>query len=579
MLRQVRGAFLAVGIFSFFLNLLYLVSPLYMLQIYDRVLTSGQRPTLLYLTIIAAVALLVLGILEALRGMLLTRIGAWTNQALSGDLVSASVRATLAGREQGAQALRDLNQVQSFIGTPSINPFFDAPWVPVFVACVWILHPWLGVLALVSAIVLFLLAFLNDRLTRKGLGEAGRLRNRSQLDAERAIRNSEVVQAMAMMPAILRRWEQGNKASQDANSTAMERAAAITGLSRFLRLGVQVGILGLGALLVLQGELTAGGMIAASILLGRALAPVEMSISSWRAFVGAVDAYGRLRQLLGNFGQRSEPMPLPTPQGRIDVQDVTYRPPGSATLTLNRVRFDLSPGEVLAVIGPSAAGKSTLCRILCGVLEPLGGNVRLDGADLRSWPSGQLGAAIGYLPQDVELFAGTVRQNIARMTDGDPEAVVAAAKNADVHELILQLSDGYDTEIGPGGSVLSAGQRQRIGLARALYGDPKIVILDEPNANLDQEGEAALTEAIAGMKARGATVILVAHRTPMLVHVDKILLLARGAVEMFDTRDKVLAELKARRDRQVEEAARQRRAALGEGSGDNDASPQQGAGQ
>ncbi len=542
-----RRAFVVVGVFSFFLNLLYLVSPIYMLQVYDRVLGSGRTETLFYLTIIALAALVVFGILEALRTAVLSRVGTWLHSSVGDVALGASMRSALAQKPVGAQGLRDLQQVQTFLGGNAINPFFDAPWTPIFVVIIWMLHPALGVMALASAVALFLIALLNEAITRAPLREAAGSANQAFRDAERVLSHSETVQAMGMLPEVARRWRRLSVSAQDKVAEAAERGGWVSGLSRFVRLAVQVGILGLGALFVLRGELTAGGMIAGSILLGRALAPVEQSINAWRNFVGARLAHQRLNTLLKDNPEPSEGMTLPPPTGALTVENLFVRVPNSEALILKGVQVDLAPGEALAVVGPSAAGKSTLCRAIVGVVEPVRGCVRLDGADVLQWPRSQFGAAVGYLPQTVELFAGTIRENIARLAEGDPEAVVRAAQLADVHEMILQLPDGYETMIGPDGANLSGGQRQRIGLARAIYGDPKLIVLDEPNSNLDQTGEIALIGAIEKLKQYGATIVIVAHRQSALSAVDKVLVLNSGAVDVFDTRDNVIKILEERR--------------------------------
>jgi len=537
-----RG-FVFIGVFSFFLNLLMLVTPLYMMQIFDRVLASGRTETLIYLTVIAGFALLVLGLLEIVRNRVLTRISTWLDRRLSGTLIASAVASRLAGAPVGAQPLRDLASLRGYVGSSAVFPLFDSPWVPVFVAVIWLMHPWLGILALASAVVLFLLALANDLLTRRPLTEANGLTVGAQARAEAAVRNADVVQAMGMMPGLLGDYERANERALGYQQRAGDRAGAVLGLSKFVRLFVQVAILGAGAYLVLNDQLTAGGMIAGSILLGRCLAPVEQAIGAWRQLVGARAAYGRLQRLLGAMPERRHAAGLPEPTGRLSVERASFVPPGSNRPVLKSVSFSLEAGEALGVIGPSAAGKSTLCRLLVGVHAPSAGSVRLDGAETHSWERSEFGRHVGYLPQDVELFAGTVRDNIARMTEGDMPSVIAAAKLAGVHDMVLRLAEGYETWIGEDGAVLSAGQRQRIGLARALYGGPRLLVLDEPNANLDQDGEAALLHAIAKMKARGTTVVMVAHRPSAMIHIDRILVLRDGVVETVGPRDEVLKKV------------------------------------
>ena len=548
--RAVTG-FVVAGIFSLFLNLLMLVSPLYMLQVYDRVLTTGSKETLFYLTLMAIVALAVLGALEGLRTSVLARVGQWIGGAVGGGLVEQSVSGALAGQTSGTQPLRDLSQVRSFIAQ-GLSVFFDAPWVPIFVALIWILHPWLGVLALSAAIILFCIALANDWLTRSAYASSGKAQMTAMTHADAAVRNAEVVRAMGMQPALLEKWRYFDDSASQEQTRGVQRGGAMLGLSKAIRFAVQVGVLGLGALLVLDGQLTPGGMIAGSILLGRALAPVEQSIGAWRGYVGARAAYERIKELEGNEKDTDESaMPLPAPKGQVSVEAVTFVPPGAEKPVLQQVSFPLAMGDVVGVIGPSGAGKSTLCRLLVGIWPPTRGAVRLDGADLSQLDSDEVGKFIGYLPQDVELFAGTVQENIARMSAGEPQKVVQAAQLADVHEMILRLPQGYDTQIGPQGNVLSGGQRQRIGLARTLYGDPRLVVLDEPNSNLDQAGEAALIATIKRLGERGITTIVVAHRLAALSVVDKLVVLEGGRVSDFGSRQEVLQRLNEGKDPSV----------------------------
>lgn len=550
-LRRARPAFVAIFVFSFFLNLLMLASPLYMLQVYDRVLASGSVETLILLTVIVGFAFLVLGGLETARGRVFNRLGGWLEEQVSPDVIRAGLARRLAGQPEGGQALRDLGQVRSFLGGQGIQPLVDAPWVPVFVAAVWLLHPWLGVVALVSAVVLFLVALANELTTRKPLRDANRRLVEAHAGVEAALRNADVVHAMGLLPALTGRWQKASGRALEGHEQAGDRSSLLLGTSRFLRLFVQSAILGLGAFLVIRGELTAGGMIAASILLGRALAPVEQAIGAWKQMVAARIAHGRLEMLLRAAPAPPPAMDLPPPTGRITADRVTMLPPGvrpgATAPILKGVSFDLAPGEALGVVGPSASGKTTLCRLLVGIWPPTGGHLRLDGAEVHAWDRVAVGAHVGYLPQDVELFSGSVRDNIARLGPADDRAVIAAAKLAGVHEMILHLPDGYGTAVGEGGAVLSAGQRQRVGLARAVFGRPRLVVLDEPNANLDAEGEAALLAAMATLKQQGTTVVMVAHRVSVLAHVDKLLLLRDGAVEAFGERDTVLAKLKGPR--------------------------------
>ena len=543
-LNSLRGGFIGVGVFSFFLNLLMLATPLYMLSVYQRVLTSGHQGTLLYLTLATVFALLILGGLYTLRGWLLSRISGWLSTQLSDRVLAASLGSTLNGSAAGAQPLRDLGQVQAFIGGQGVATLFDSPWVPVFVFVIWLMHPWLGILALCSAVVLFLLAWVNELITRKPQRAANQQQSKAYQFAESSLRNAEIVQALGMMPSLQSHWQGFNAEALQNQDSASSRGAIIVGISRFIRLSVQVGILGLGATLVLAGDLSPGHMIAGAILLGRALAPVEQAMTAWRSFISCRGSYGRLQALLRTYPAQRESIELPDPVGNISVSNLGFRPAQASKPILQNVSFALPAGEMLALIGPSASGKSTLCRLLMGVWPPTVGTVRLDSAEVHSWDRVVFGRHVGYLPQGVELFAGTVRQNIARMEDGPDQAVIAAAMLADVHDMILHLPEGYDTRIGAGGTGLSAGQRQRIGLARALYGEPVFVVLDEPNANLDRLGEAALVRALHSLKARKITVIIVVHHAAMLEVADKILILKDGQVDSFGPRNEIIAALK-----------------------------------
>jgi PrtD family type I secretion system ABC transporter len=542
-LRACRVSFGVVGLFSLVINALMLAMPIYMLQVYDRVLSTGRTETLVMLTIMAVAALVFMGMLDVLRSAVIARLGRWLNAQLAPVFLASSVRARLHGDDTGAQPLRDLSVLQGFVGGSGLTFLFDMPVMPLFVALVWLLHPWLGMLALGAAVTLFLFSIINDRVTRKPLLEGNVAQIRANVQAETAIRNAEVVQAMGMLPTMVARWQGIHERSLGGTGIAAERSGLIIGVTKSLRFIVQVGILGLGALLVLKGQVTAGTMIAASILTGRALAPVEQAVNAWKMFIGARIAYDRLKNRLMMMPPPAERTRLPAPTGQLSIESASFVPPGGRPI-LRHVSFSVEPGEVLAIVGPSAAGKSTLCRLMVGLLQPTAGKVRLDGADLGHWNPDHLGPFIGYLPQDVELFSGTVRENIARMTKGSDEDVVAAARLAHAHDMIVRLSDGYDTQIGDGGAKLSGGQRQRIGLARAVYGNPRLIILDEPNANLDQAGEGALAGAVNELKQRGTAMVIIGHRPSTLAHADKVLLLKEGVAALYGPRDEVLQQLR-----------------------------------
>jgi ATP-binding cassette, subfamily C, bacterial exporter for protease/lipase len=545
MLRQAAYGIGLIALLSGAVNLLILVSPIYMLQVFDRVLLTYRVETLLYLTLIAAVCVLVLGVFDGLRGIAAARLGRWWDDTVRPDLLDAALAAARTRGPNVGAGLHDLQQVRNFVGAPAMTPFFDAPWTPVFIAVTFLLHPLLGLVALGSALALLCLAVANDLASRAALAGSAAPRAANGLLAAAALRNADVVHAMGMQAAVVGLHGARQLAINAAHQASAERTALITGISKALRIGVQIAVLGLGAWLVTLGELTAGGMIAASIILGRALAPIEQGIGSWRSFIAAREAHARIKALLEAVPARAEPTALPAPLGRLAVEGMSFVLPGQDKPVLRQVSFALEPGSVMAVVGPSTAGKSTLCRLLVGSWQPSAGHVRLDGADLSQWRSEDRARYVGYLPQAVELFGGTVRQNIARFADVPDEMVVEAARRANCHEMILRLAHGYDTEIGEGGAFLSGGQRQRIGLARALLGEPRLLVLDEPNANLDQEGESALIAAITEVKQRGATVILVSHRFAMMRVVDLVGVLRAGALEKFGPRDQMLQDLQA----------------------------------
>jgi PrtD family type I secretion system ABC transporter len=540
-LAACRGGFVAVVVFSLFINVLMLTAPLYMLQIFDRVIASRSEDTLLYLTLIAGVALLTLAALEITRSRIMVGLSSWLDKQLSGTVLEGSIGLSVAAAgAPSIQGLRDLSTFRTFLAGPGMFPILDAPWTPIFIAVIFLMHPVLGWLALGGAIILFCLALANEVTTRDLLRRSGGASITALRQAESAVRNAHVIEAMGMMPNLVKRWHSKNAEMLDFQARASTRAGAFTATSRFIRQGLQIGMLAAGAWLALGGEITAGMMIAAAILMSRALAPVEQAIGSWKSAIAAREAYQRVRDQLAATPVRGEEMPLPRPEGQLAVEGVTYFHPSAAEATLRGVSFRLEPGEVLGLIGPTAAGKTTLAALLVGIAKPRVGHVRLDGADMADWASEDLGRHIGYLPQDIELFAGTVRDNIARMGEADPESVISAAQLAGVHEMILQLPNAYETEIGEAGAALSGGQRQRIALARSVFGHPRFVVLDEPNASLDAAGEEALINAIVTLKKRGTTLVVITHRPSILRHVDKALVLRTGTVEAFGPPSEVL---------------------------------------
>ncbi|HMR33515.1 MAG TPA: type I secretion system permease/ATPase [Geminicoccaceae bacterium] len=539
-----RKALVHVGLFSLAINLLMLVPSLYMLQLYDRVLQTRSYDTLLYLTVIAMAALAVLGLIDSLRARMLVRVSTWIDRRLAGHTFERSIVAGLRGSPYQSRALQDVLELRTAMGSPTLVSLFDAPWVPLYLVVIWLLHPLMALVAAIGAVVLFALALLNEWLTRPPLAAAGESATRNLRLAQTTARNAEAVEAMGMARSVVARWLKDNDETLRLQEQAADRGGVILAFTKFWRLGLQMVIMATGAWLVLQHELTGGGMMAGSILMGRALAPVEGAIGNWKVMVNARGAWRRLNEFLALPEPHPSRMSLPAPTGQVSVSNVWYAYPQQQDRPILRgVSFEIAAGEVLAIVGPSAAGKSTLARILIGLYEASRGTVRLDGARLQTWDNAELGRWLGYLPQDVELFGGTVKENIARMTDAPAEAVIEAAQLADVHDMILQLPQGYDTDIGEAGRLLSGGQRQRLGLARALFGRPRLVVLDEPNSNLDLEGEAALNRSIAEIKAQGTTVVLIAHRPSMLQQVDKVLLMRQGAVEAFGKRDEILKHI------------------------------------
>ena len=538
-----KTALITLFTFSLLFNLLMLTAPLYMLQVFDRVLQSGSTDTLLLLTGIAIAALVTLGVIGACRSYVGVRLGRWLEAFLAKSVFTISVEAAVQGRSS-LQGIRDLTTVRGFLSGNALMPLVDAPWTPLFVLVIYLLHPMLGHVALVGVLLLGGLAVSVDLATRRLLQRSGSAGARGLEQAEAAVQNADVIRAMGMLDNWFTLWSRSHRSMLAEHTQAAERGAAITAFSKFIRMSLYVGMLGIGAYLVIQRELSAGAMIAASILMSRALAPVEMSIGSWRSAVMAHAAFRRLQPFLALAGKSKAPMSLPEPKGELRIEGVTFAYPDSIEPLLKHIAFGLEPGESLGILGPSGSGKTTLVRLLVGNFAPRLGHVRLDGADVARWAPTDRGQYMGYLPQDVELFEGSVRLNIARMDASAPgEQVIEAATLAGVHDMILRLPDGYETHIGPGGAGLSAGQRQRIGLARALFGDVRLLVLDEPNSNLDQVGEVALIGLVAEMKGRGVTTVVVAHRPSILQACDKLLVLEQGTVRAFGPREKLMPRL------------------------------------
>lgn len=544
-LRASRGVFWHVGGFSLFVNLLMLAGPLYMLQVYDRVLASQSIPTLVALTVLILVLYGTLGVLEWARSGLFS-VAASNFEGLLGPRAAAAAMAqSLADPGRASdRPIRDLRQLRRFIASPVAGAVFDAPFSPLFLIVLFMLHPLFGLWAVLGAIILVATSALNERASARLTKESEELERASALRAAEMTRNAEVLKALGMGEAVRRRWQ----SVFDGGDTAFARSGRIlSGFSsgtKAFRLFLQSAILGIGAWLVIKGEATPGSMVAASILMGRAIAPLEQIVGQWRAIVSARENWASLTKALAGTPAAIPQMPLPPIRGALRVENAVAGPPGSNAPVLKGLTFSLDPGDVLGILGPSAAGKSSLARVLTGAWPVMSGHVRIDGADLSTLPSDTLGPQIGYLPQQADLLSGTVRDNIARFRDdAAPAAIIAAAQSAGCHDMILRLAKGYDTEIGLGGAYLSAGQRQRIGLARALFGNPNLIILDEPNSNLDGPGEQALQSAIAAAKARGATVILIAHRPNAILHCTKLMVIDEGRIREFGPAEEVLAKV------------------------------------
>jgi len=532
--------------FSMFINVLQLTFSVYMLQIYDRVLSSYSMPTLMALTVAALISLGVLASLEFVRSRLLVRCGVQIDQTLSRDVLDSILKkASLAGNTPDQATLKDVNSLRNFFAGNAIFALFDMPWIPVFLAVIYVLHPLLGMVATGGALLIVIFALINEKVTHKPLQAANVVNGFSLRFFETARRNARTVQSMGMIGNVSTRWQGFNDTVTKLQTQASRQAGLVTILSSWLRQSMQVAIYGVGAYLTLKGASTPGSMIAASIIMGKALSPVQVGLASWKNVVEARGAWTRLEALFkdrsGGAGAKPEAMDLPAPTGLLAAEQVSLAVGGK--YLLHNINFSLQPGEAMGLIGPSGAGKSTLCRLLLGVWPATSGKIRLDGADVFSWDHEKLGPYIGYLDQDVDLFPGTVAENIARLGEVDSEQVVAAANMAGLHELILRFPQGYDTRVGEGGVILSGGQRQRIGLARALYGKPRLVILDEPNASLDDEGERALLAAWARLKEEGVTLVVVTHKPSLLAGVDKIMLLKDGAMALFGPREAVFQKL------------------------------------
>ena len=545
-LRECRRAFRSVALFSGMVNLLMLAGPLYMLQVYDRVLSSRSVPTLIALSIFLVGAYAFQGVLDLIRSRVVVRSAAVLDQRLALAVHSAVIRLSVASRHpgDGPQPVRDLDAIRGFLTGAGPIAIVDLPWVPVFLTICFLIHPWLGVASTIGAVTLFTMTLLTERASRAPAKALAQDAGRRSIMVEAQRRGGETIMAMGMAGALGQRWAGVNNRYIAATASLSDVAGGFGSASKVLRLLLQSVILGLGAYLVIRQEMTAGAMVAASIMMGRALAPIETAIANWRAFIGARQAITRLSEALTRAAPKREVTSLPRPARSLEVEHVVMVAPGGTKPVVANVRFALKAGQAVGIIGPSGAGKTSLVRALVGIWRPAKGCVRLDGAALDQWDLDQLGQHVGFISQTVELFDGTISENIARMNvKPDADAVLRAAKAAGAHELILRLPNGYDTPIGEGGEALSGGQRQRIALARALYGDPFLIVLDEPNSNLDNEGEMALRQAIANLKTRGAIVVLIAHRPSVLAVCDHILVLANGEQKDFGSRDEIMQKM------------------------------------
>lgn len=544
-LSATKPAFFTAIFFSFFLNLAALAAPIYMLQIYDRVLISRSTSTLMLLTLAVAFVYSSSAILEYIRSRVLVRAGVFFDRICNPEIFRAVQKASITNPSpRHVQALRDVDTIREFFTGSGLLALCDIPWVPIYIIAVVMLHPLYGALALISVIITFILAYINERVTRESLERAGAEAIAANTHSVATFRNSEVLQAMGMVDALRKRWLTYHDATLGWQAEASGKGGLLIALIKFNRLMVQSLILGVGAYLVIQREVSPGMMIAASIIIGRALSPVESAVGQWKSFNSMRSAYRRLQDLIAALPPVARKLALPSPLGAVSIENVVAVPPGSRKPVLNGINMKIPAGSSVGIVGPSAAGKSSLARVLVGVWPIINGNVRLDGSDLTHWNEDQLGQNIGYLPQDVELFSGTIAENISRFdTDPNEADIVDAAKIAGVHEMIQLFPDGYNTRIGDGGQALSGGQRQRIGLARAVYKLPALIVLDEPNASLDTQGEQALLGAIDFIKQQKKTLILITHKTNILSAVDSIVIMNAGQVKSAGPRDQILSSL------------------------------------
>ncbi len=531
--------------FGCMINMLLLSTPIYSMQVLDRVLSSGNLDTLLLLTLVIILALVLLGLLQGARAFAMNRMGSWFEKKLAETVFASSVNASLVSKgNANSQQMRDLQTIKTYITSPGLVAIMDVPWAIIFLIVLFMLHSAMGFLTIIGGVLLILLGIIADRATKPLLDTNNDNFIKSMRYVEQSARNAEVVQVMGLLPNVIRSWQKLNKKVQTTQSLSVERQAVFAEITKLIRTIIQISVTGVGAYLVIHNEFSSGAIIASSSLVGRALSPFEVAITSWKGYVNCKKSYERLSASFVTSNQNEDNMSLPAPEGRIEVENLFFAVPGMQKHILKGMTFNINPGETLVIVGPSASGKTTLAKVLVGCYEPTIGSVRIDGASLKDWKRDELGQHIGYLPQDVELFSGTIKENIARM-DPKPnaEAVVMAAQLAGIHDMILQLPKAYDTEIGQDGSVLSGGQKQRVGLARAFFGEPKFLVLDEPNASLDAAGEQALAVAIEVTKEQKITTVLISHRPAILNLADKIMIVKDGVIVAFGSKAEMIGQV------------------------------------
>jgi len=540
--RHSWSGFFAVGFFSFFVNLGTLASPIYMQQIFDRVMQSRHLETLIYMTAVVIFFLAVIAMLDAVRGTILAKIARWWDQSVHSDLLVAIIQTARSKGTSHAHAINDLVTIRQFVGGPGVLPFFDGPWMPLFMLAIAMIHPWLGIVAVIAAILLFIIAGINDRVTRKKLEGLAQRQARAQSTIDVATRHADSVFSMGMLPGVISRFNDDNEFVADAMYAVGSFTAKVGAFSKFVRFSAQISVLGLGAFLATEGAITSGGMIAASIIMGRALAPAEQSLGAWRGLIGALQAHRRIKEIFMTAPTDEERTTQPDVKGEIQLRNASFVIPGLERPILRGLNIAFPTESAIAIVGPSGSGKSTLCKLLIGSLEPTAGSIRMDGVAMKNWNKNQFGVIVGYLAQTVQLLDGTVKENIARLHEVDDNAVVEAAQLAGCHEMINNFPQGYETVIGSHGMNLSGGQAQRIGFARAVYGNPKLVVLDEPNSNLDAEGDIAFQNGVTKLKETGSTVIIVSHKPSALVSMDLIVTIEDGAIAKTQTREDYLKD-------------------------------------